>query len=96
MDLFIKYAEIETVYNALAEKKEALREKIVSQMKKNKQEKMETAYGIFTVAKRTNYEYTQKIAKLLMNVKLAKVKEEQQGKATKVESEYLRYSVLKE
>lgn len=94
--LFKEYAKLEIQYAELQKTKESLREKIVSELKKEGVEKAETDFGIFTRAKKISYEYTDAIRKLEEKTKLAKVKEQNSGKAKAVESEYLRYTPQKE
>lgn len=93
--LFAKYVELDNQLKAIEEEKELLRDMIVLELKNAKIEKASTDYGVFTRAKRQSWEYTAKVAGLEEKVKIAKVKEQQSGKAKMVENEYLRFTPLK-
>lgn len=90
--LFKEYVLLDEKLKALEEEKELLRDKIVLELQQAKIEKAETDFGTFTRAKKVSWVYTKKIGELEEKVKIAKVKEQQSGKAKAEESEYLRFS----
>lgn len=93
--LFGQFYALEFEYRKLETEREALRDRIVAEMKKAKMDKTETDFGTFTVARKVNWLYTPAVKKLEEKVKLAKIKEEQKGLAGKNETEYLRYTAVK-
>lgn len=84
-----EYAKLDAEYKALDERRTALRQEVVAAMKKSKIEKSETAFGTFTVGRRTVWKYSEVIEKMLEKVKIAKTKEEQKGIADSSVTEYL-------
>jgi len=90
-----KFIEVQELLEVVKERYENARLAIMSDMQKEKLEKAETEYGTFTRAKRTTWVYTDKVVALEEKVKVAKVKEQQQGKATENVSEHLRYTPVK-
>ena len=91
-ELYKEFVKAEAACKAAEEKKDALRAAIVAEMQKNKVTKEETDFGTFTVAVKTNWKYTEKVAKLKEAVKLQEVKEQNSGKATPSQTHYLRYT----
>ena len=67
---------------------------ILLAMEKEGEEKVESAYGSFTVGHREMWTYTEKVKELEEKVKLAKVKEEEQGKAKAKVTDYLLFKPL--
>src|SRR3990167_4511656 len=92
--LFAEFLKVEASYKDICAKRDAVRAEIVEEMQKSKVEKAETEYGIFTIAKRAVWAYTEAVRKLEQRVKLAKVREEKKGLATRTETEYLRFTGL--
>lgn len=86
------FIKVESKLKELQEQRDTLRAEIVKDMKKEKMDKAETDFGIFTVAKRVNWEYSPKVGELKEKVKLQEVKEQNQGIAEKSETEYLRFT----
>lgn len=93
--LFKDYVELEERLKSLEEEKELLRDKIILELQNSKIEKAETDFGTFTRVKRTSWEYTKKISALEEKLQIAKVKEQQSGKAKSSETESLRFTKLK-
>jgi len=91
-ELLKKYADLRAKREALEAEEDELKAEIVKDMQKNKLKKLESEFGVFTVATRTTYKYTGKIKELEEKVKLAKLKEEEQGKAEASETTHLRYT----
>lgn len=91
-----------TIYKTLADllalqkdieaKVQEAKQTLLAEMEANGEEKVQTEYGSFTVASRKSYTYTDAVKKLEEKVKLAKVKEEQTGTATKKITQYIVYS----
>lgn len=87
--LLRKYRDTQRKKKELELKMQELKDEIIDEMVNEGLEKQETTYGIFTLAYRTNYKYTDEVKKLEEKVKLAKVKEEQKGVADPSETQYL-------
>ncbi len=90
-DLLKKYVEINQKYADITAMRESLREEIVKDMRKNKMEKVETDFGSFTVATKTNWTYTKAVEAIKEKLKIAQVKEQQKGLAKPSETQYLVY-----
>ena len=88
-DILKKYAKLNASLKALEEERDILREEIVSDFKKRKVEKEETAYGNFTIGHRINWIYSEVIKKLESKVKIAKDKEQKKGIAEQSITDYL-------
>lgn len=93
--LYKEYVKIEAKYIELSAKRDLLRSEILEAMKKENIDKDATQYGTFSRAYRASWQYTDAVKMLEDKVKITKKKEEESGKATKVESEYLRFSAPK-
>ena len=93
--LFIQYSALAEQLKTLEKVKDDLRSQIIADMAGDAIEKAETEYGIFTVASRAVFKYTEAVKKLEEKVKLAKIKEEQKGIAERSETKYLVYSKIK-
>jgi len=94
-ELFFQYRALDEQLKTLEKVKDDLRSQIVADMTGDAVEKVETEYGIFTVASRAVFKYTEAVKKLEEKVKLAKIKEEQKGTAERSETKYLVYSKIK-
>ena len=90
-ELLKKYSELELAFTKLEEERNTLRNEIVKQFVTHKVEKEETAYGSFSLARRSTYLYTDKIKLLEDRVKIAKHKEVEKGLAKEKVTEYLIY-----
>ncbi len=93
--LLAQYAEIETEYKALDFARSALRDLIVEEMQKSKLDKVESDFGLFTVARKQSWSYSPAVTKIEDRLKLAKVKEQQKGLAEAKETTYLVYKQVK-
>ena len=93
--LFIQYSALNEQLKTLEKVKEDLRSQIIADMQKDTIEKAETEYGIFTIATRISYTYTEAVQKLVEKVKLAQIKQQQKGTAERSETKYLVYSKIK-
>lgn len=89
--LLEQYAELELVYKNLERDRAALREKIVAELIDSKMEKVESDFGLFTVARKATWSYSPAVSNIEDRLKLAKVKEQQKGLATANETTYLVY-----
>jgi predicted nucleic acid-binding Zn-ribbon protein len=96
IDLYKQYVDLEKEFKALEEKKQALRDQIVSAMRAEKIEKDATEFGTFTIAKKTSWTYSEAVKKLEDKVKIAKVREQEKGVAKSEVIEYLRFSEKKD
>lgn len=93
--LLERYADIKEQKKALETEEKLLSQEIMNQMEKEDVDKYDAGFGKFTIVAKTSYEYTESVKKLEEKVKLAKHKEEEQGKAKKVESTYLKFTATK-
>jgi len=91
-ELLKKYAALRAKREALEAEEAEMKSLIVEDMQKNSLDKIESEFGMFTVCVKTSYKYTDKVKELEEKVKLAKIKEEEQGKAKASETSYLRYT----
>lgn len=93
---FKKYAEVMNRIKGLETMRDQLKEEIITGLHKQKLQKVESDYGKFTISARRSYAYTEAVKKLEEKVKLAKVKEEEQGVAQEKVTEYLTYTPVKD
>lgn len=87
--LFLEYKKLNEAYNQIELERDALREKILEEMKKDEIEKHETDFGSFIMAHRTSWQYTDTVKKLREKVKITEIKEQQNGDAKPSVSDYL-------
>lgn len=90
-----QYAELQAQIAELTKQRDAIKAVIVEDMTRNGEMSKDTIYGKFTVYTTTSYTYTDAVKKLEEKVKIAKVKEEQKGLATKKETPSLRFTLAK-
>lgn len=88
VELLKRYSQIRRDRKALEDEEEMLKEKIMGEMK---DKSMETIYGKFTIAEKQNYKYSDKIKALEDKVKIAKINEQETGKAKLRITKYLTY-----
>lgn len=79
--LLEQYVILDGEYKALESKREALREEILFDLKKNKKESVKMSFGVFTVVKKKLWKYTPAIKKIEDRLKIAKAKEQEKGLA---------------
>lgn len=94
-ELLKEYVTLDSKIKTLENERQLLREAIVSGMKAEKTEKLETAFGSFTVAARSVWKYSKKILAMEEKVKIAKTVEQEKGTAKKSITEYLVYTAPK-
>lgn len=87
-----EFLKIDEEYKAIGEKRDAIRAEILADFQKNKINKLDTDYGTFTVQGKTTYKYSATVDKLSDKLKLAKVKEEQNGTAKASVTEFIRFT----
>lgn len=90
-----KYAKLQEQIKDLELQRDGLKQEIIGALHKEKLDKVESDYGKFTISYRTSYTYSEKVDALVEKVKLAKVKEEEQGVAEARTTEYLTFTPLK-
>lgn len=90
--LYEKYIEIDALYQKIEADRESIRGQILDALVKNDLERDETAYGIFSVASKKKWTYTDRVKELEEKVKLQKVKEEKHGDATVEIGHYLKFT----
>lgn len=91
MELFKRYAELQAEIKEKTELLDAVKEGIVNHMHKAKKENEVTEFGKFTIAKRKNWIYTPAVDKIKEKLDLAKVKEQENGKAQMEITNYLTF-----
>jgi len=80
---------------ALTEQRDSLRDSLLGDLNEAGLDKAVTPYGTLTKASKTMWKYTDKVTSLEEKVKVAKVREQQSGTATRSESYYLRFTPVK-
>jgi len=93
--LYEEYALIDAQMKDLEGKKETLRVHILKMMSDKEEDKVETPFGSFTIARLKRWEYPDKVLKIGEDFKAAKAKAESTGDATYVEQESLRFTQSK-
>lgn len=88
---FEEYAEIKKQIKLLEDKESFLKKAILSELEKNKVDKVDTSYGKFTIAKRKNWIYSDKVAELKEKVKLTEIEEQENGVAKVETTSYLMF-----
>lgn len=94
-NLYAELAEVQAQRKLLEAREAVLKIGILGDMDKNGVETFTNDYGKFTRSCRTSYTYTEAVKKLEEKVKLAKIKEEKRGVATKKETVYLTFTAPK-
>lgn len=89
MNNYKEYIELEAQLAILEDKKKTLRENILADLTAQGKDKDETEYGVFSVCYKINWVYTAAVKKMEEKVKLAKVVEQEKGKAKASETTYL-------
>jgi len=89
-----EFAKVTAHIKELEVMRDALKEDILKEMSKEGMTKAETDFGVFSIAARTSYEYTDAVAKLKEKVKLAELKEQKTGKAKEKVTEYLYFKAV--
>jgi hypothetical protein len=95
MTIYDEYATLDSRIKLLEGHKNALREKILSDMLEKGEEKVETAVGKFSSVRLKNWEYPKRVLQLGDDFKEAKAKAESTGEAKYTETTSLRFSVVK-
>jgi hypothetical protein len=90
-ELLSEYAKIQERIDALDAVKEALRDKILKEIKKTPDQKEESRWGTFLLVVRPMWTYTPAVKTLEEKVKALKEKEQKKGLATAVHAESLRF-----
>ena len=90
-----QYALLDATIKDLENKKDALKVEILKSMVENKEEKINTNVGTFSVTKLKKWLYPVEVMNLESDFKIAKSNAELKGTATFTESESLRFNSLK-
>jgi hypothetical protein len=93
--LYEEYALIDAQMRDLENKKDTLRVHILKMMIEKDEQKVETPFGSFTIAKLKKWMYPDKVLKIGEDFKAAKAKSESTGEATYTEQESLRFTQTK-
>jgi len=90
-----QYATLQSQIRDLELQRDALKEVIMDSLHKERLDKVESDYGKFTLSHRVSYTYSEKIEKMNERIKLAKVREEENGTAQERITEYLTFTPIK-
>lgn len=90
--LLQRYSDLRAKMSALAEEESLLKLQILEGLEREGSKKIETVFGKFTLSQKVNYIYTSKVRELEEKVKLAKIKEQEQGKAKEKIIKYLTFT----
>lgn len=93
--IFDEYADLEAQIKALESKKEQLRPFIIKSMIEQGLEKIDTAFGKFSMGKRKVWSYPATVKNLEDEYKAAKALAESTGEATYEEVDQLRFTAGK-
>lgn len=94
-ETYEQYASIDAQIKVLEEKKDALKNEILSKMVKNEEDKVSTEFGNFTVTKLKKWTYPIEVVNKETDYKMAKSKAETDGTATYAENNSLRFTPAK-
>ena len=89
------FAKVQAQIKELEGKRDGLKVEIMAEMEKNKTSKLETTFGKFTIGSHASWTYSEKVESLVEKVKLQQIKEQETGKATKSETQYLLFTIKK-
>lgn len=89
--LYKEYAEIKQRQKELSDQEDFLKKTILAELDKNKIDKVETQFGKFTVAKRKNWIYSERVDALKESVKLAEIEEQEKNIAKVKLTTYLMF-----
>lgn len=90
-----EYAEVMVEKRKLEEKLDELKSVIIQSLKKEPEQKKETDFGSFTLNARKQWVYTDKVKKMEEKVLIAKDKEQKQGVAKALTSEYVTFTTAR-
>lgn len=93
--IYEEYALLEAEIAERETKKEQLRPLILEQMINNKQKKVDTAVGSFSVSMLKKWIFPERITKMEEDFKAEKEKTKSTGEATYTEQESLRFTMIK-
>ncbi len=94
--VYTQYAEIDKQIKDLQEKQKILQAACLLEMEKRKATQIKTDLGIFSVAERKTWTYSEDLKKEESNIKAMKKAEEISGKATCEISKSMRFQKVKE
>ncbi len=94
-NIYEDYAIIEAKIKTLKNIQDEMRVKILEEMVKKDEKKIETPVGSFSVSMRKTWEYPPEITKKEEDLKAAKAKAESVGTATFMEIPSLRFTAIK-
>jgi hypothetical protein len=95
MELYKELAELLRLQKEIDEKVTTAKTALLEKMQESGEEKTVTEWGAFTLASRKSYTYSPTIKKMEGEVKLAKVKEEQDGTAEVKTTNYILFKEAK-
>lgn len=93
MDIYEQYALLKAQEASIGDKIDAMKVKIIEDMKKRNKTKDENSWGKFSIASKKTYTYSKKVVKLEEEVKILKNTEVEKGIAKAKETNYLLYKV---
>lgn len=93
--LYDQYAVINAQIASLTAEKDVLKDKILAEMKASGETRVNTGVGSFVIAKLKSWTYPEKVLAIGEKFKAEKAKAESTGDATYVETDSLRFTMLK-
>ena len=89
-----RYAEVREAIKELEAKEAEIKSEIVEDMQKNKLDKVESDFGMFTLASRKSWKFSDKVVALEEKLKIAKFTEQEKGIAKSSETTYMVYKPI--
>lgn len=93
--MFEQYALLDAEIKLLTEKKDKIKEYIITEMKNKNLEKMKHSMGQFTITHRKSWTYPAHLIEEEDRIKAEKAKSQDTGEATYTESESLTFTAVK-
>ena len=92
--MYKEYADLKLQLRILEAKEAQLKLAILSDLHKQKVDKIEGDYGKFTICQKKRWTYSRKLQKFEEDIKIQKIEEQESGKAKSEDSEYVMYKPL--
>ncbi len=89
--LYQKYFNLKTQIKQLEEAEKSLKEEIIKDLNASNVEKVATDFGSFTICKKVSWKYSDKVKTIADRLKMAQIREQEQGTAIPSESQYLMF-----
>lgn len=90
-NIYKEYAELKAQKKILEEREDELKTKILLDMREKDVEKLDNPYGHFSLCIKKKWLYSRKLQKEEEALKIAKIEEQESGKAKSEETEYITF-----